>query len=81
VSKAKSYKSKDKLTFGKYKGSTIDWVAQSDPSYINWMYNNGLCDKKTLDRRDRGVYKCRKLKPGYAVVWSGGKVIYDSTLR
>lgn len=27
----------DRLTFGKHRGSTISYVAETDPSYILWM--------------------------------------------
>lgn len=28
------------LTFGKHKGSTPEEIAQDDPSYIVWLYEN-----------------------------------------
>ncbi len=31
---------KDKLTFGKYRGHTLDDVARRNPEYIAWMRSN-----------------------------------------
>lgn len=32
----------DTLTFGRHKGKTVDQVARSTPSYIHWMWENGI---------------------------------------
>jgi hypothetical protein len=34
--KTKNFSLNDKLTFGKYKGYTIEEVLESDPNYIEW---------------------------------------------
>lgn len=65
----KSYKSGERLTFGKHRGRTIDEVAQFDPSYVEWMEANKICDTDTLTRMHRGEYKKRKLPVGYAIVF------------
>lgn len=65
----KDYLSQDKITFGKYKGKTIDYVVQFDPEYIDWMNNTGLCSKNTVDKKNRGEYKKIKIKNGYSWVW------------
>ena len=31
----------DVLTFGKYKGHTVEWLLSNHPSYILWMDENG----------------------------------------
>lgn len=61
----------DRLTFGKHKGLTIDRVAQVDPSYINWMYDSGICDIETIHRRDRGELRNDDLRRGSAKVFVG----------
>lgn len=38
------------FTFGKYKGTTIDMVAEKDPEYLVWAYENvdhfrDVCDE------------------------------------
>ena len=38
------------LTFGKYKGKTPSDVAEKDPSYITWMYEN-VKNKNTCSAR------------------------------
>lgn len=43
-----------KLNFGKYKGSRLDSILYSDPSYIIW-----LKEKKVLNLTDRIVDKAR----------------------
>ena len=66
----RTYRSGDKLEFGRrHLGETIDYVAQFDPTYIDWMHSNGLCDEATVTRRDRGQFKRKRLKDGYAVVF------------
>lgn len=52
----KSYKSMDRLDFGKHKGLTIDRVVQIDPAYIRWMYKNNLCDFDTMSRWRNGEF-------------------------
>ena len=34
----------DIITFGKYKGKTIDWIAENDPSYIIWLNDEQVVD-------------------------------------
>ena len=29
----------DVITFGKYKGKTIDWIAEHNPGYIVWLHD------------------------------------------
>ena len=31
------------LTFGKYKGKTVDWIAENEPGYIVWLQENDVC--------------------------------------
>jgi hypothetical protein len=58
-----------KVTFGgKYLGQTLAHIAQFDPSYLDWMYANGLCSAEIIDKRDRGEFKQKKLSIGYAIV-------------
>lgn len=64
-----SYKSGDVITFGKHKGKTFDSVCQFDSIYIDWMRWQKLCDVETVNRRDRGEYKKKKLPKGYAIVF------------
>lgn len=33
------------MTFGKYKGKTIEEVYRTNPSYFSWMRENGMTDK------------------------------------
>lgn len=41
VDRAKKIKPvKPKFIFGKYKGKTLAWVAENDPEYVNWVFNN-----------------------------------------
>lgn len=65
----KSYKSGDRITFGKHKGQTFDHVCQFDPSYVEWMRDNQICDTDSLTRMHRGEYKHKKLPQGYAIVF------------
>lgn len=41
----------DVLEFGKYKGQTVDWIADHHPDYIIWLSENGVCvvDEDILD--------------------------------
>jgi hypothetical protein len=68
----KTYNSRDKITFGKHKGLTIDRVAQLDPDYITWMRDVGICDTETIHRRDRGELRNDDLPRGSATVWTWG---------
>lgn len=34
----------DIITFGKFKGKTIDWIAKNDPSYIIWLNDEQVVD-------------------------------------
>ena len=34
----------DVITFGKYKGKTIEWIAENDPSYIVWLNDEQIVD-------------------------------------
>ena len=34
----------DIITFGKYKGKTVDWIAANDPSYIIWLNDEQVVD-------------------------------------
>lgn len=36
----KMKKPKPKFVFGKYNGKTLDWVAEADPQYIDWVFHN-----------------------------------------
>jgi len=63
------YKSGDRLPFGKHKGETIDSVAQFDPTYIQWMYDNKICTIDTLHRYHRAEYKKKKFSASYARVF------------
>lgn len=49
----KSYK----FTFGKYKGSTIEYIAETNPSYIIWVSEN--IEWVTID--EEIVTECRKM--------------------
>lgn len=64
---------KRRMTFGKHKGQTLAHIASFDPTYLDWMRGEGLCDEKVIHARDRGefVNKRRKLSAGYAVVFTG----------
>jgi len=33
---------KRRLSFGKYKGKTVDHVIKNDMGYINWLINNAI---------------------------------------
>ena len=41
----------DIFTFGKYKGKTVDWVAEHNPGYIVWLHENKVAeiDEEILD--------------------------------
>lgn len=44
------FKNKDmsyELTFGKYKGKTINQVLQIDRKYLEWLYNSSVLEKMT----------------------------------
>lgn len=71
-------KSGDKIPFGKYKGSTFDFVCQFDMSYIEWMHASKICDDKTLQRAHEGKFKRKKLKEGSARVWEGNRLVYSN---
>lgn len=45
-----------KLTLGKYKGYTYAYVADFDPSYLDWMHANGLCSIDVIHARDRAQF-------------------------
>jgi hypothetical protein len=66
----KSYKSGEIINFGKHKGDTIDHVCQFDPTYVDWMYQAGICDEETVADRDEGNFKHKKLSRGDATVWT-----------
>jgi len=34
----------DVMTFGKYKGKTIEYIIGVDPQYIIWLYRNSIRD-------------------------------------
>ncbi|MBB6734397.1 hypothetical protein [Cohnella zeiphila] len=36
------------MTFGKYKGKTVEEVFQMNPGYFKWMEENGLTEKKSM---------------------------------
>lgn len=36
----KPEKDENCLTFGKYRGKTLEWVQQNDPGYWQWMKEN-----------------------------------------
>lgn len=41
VARAKKMKKpRPKFVFGKYNGKSLDWVAEHDPQYIDWVFNN-----------------------------------------
>lgn len=65
----KSYKSGDKIAFGKHKGLTIDRVSQLDPSYMWWLYKSRIIDEKTITRHNRGELNKNPLPKGKAQVW------------
>ncbi len=58
-----------KLTFGKFNGETLAYIAQFEPGYLDWMYAEGIIDISIIHARDRGEYKRKKLKDGYAIVF------------
>lgn len=37
------------MTFGKYKGKTVEEVFQMNPGYFKWMKENGLTEKEEYD--------------------------------
>ena len=38
----KKLSKKDKLSFGKYKGKTVEWILKNDPQYIRWIFDNKI---------------------------------------
>ena len=34
----------DVLTFGKYKGKSVDWIAENFPGYIVWLAEEKVCE-------------------------------------
>lgn len=38
--KDKLLTTEDKLTFGKYKGYTVEWVLYENPEYLVWAHKN-----------------------------------------
>lgn len=50
VIKPKEFGLKDKLTFGKYKGKTLEFVVKKDPEYIEWAKKN--CESYILKTKD-----------------------------
>lgn len=46
---------KDKLAFGKYRGSTIGWVLENDPAYLLWCMDNVNGFDLHVDTYDRLV--------------------------
>ncbi len=67
----RTYKSMDRIDFGKHKGLTIDRVANVDGSYIQWMKDSGIIDSDTLTRYHQGEFRNDPLQRGYAIVWTG----------
>lgn len=41
----------DIMTFGKYKGKTIEWIVDEQPSYIVWLVENEIieCDDEIYE--------------------------------
>ncbi len=42
-----------KLTFGKYKGKTFEWIFFHDPSYVYWINDNDIQRKFSFESRSR----------------------------
>jgi hypothetical protein len=40
ISNIEDEKKSKKITFGKYKGKSIDWIKQNDAGYIKWCLDN-----------------------------------------
>jgi hypothetical protein len=40
ISNIEKEKKSKKITFGKYKGKSIDWIRQNDDKYIDWCLDN-----------------------------------------
>lgn len=38
------------MTFGKYKGKTIEEVYRTNPSYFSWMRENGMINKPEFQK-------------------------------
>lgn len=32
------------MTFGKYKGKKVNWVAEHNPGYIVWLHDENVCE-------------------------------------
>ena len=45
---------KDTLTFGRYKGKTIDWIRGFDVQYLIWAEREGII---TFHPKKKGVYQ------------------------
>lgn len=41
----------DIMTFGKYKGKTVEWIIDDQPSYIMWLVENEIieCDDEIYE--------------------------------
>lgn len=41
----------DVMPFGKYRGKTVEWIAEHDPAYILWLVENDivLCDQEIYE--------------------------------
>jgi len=48
---ARNYKLDDFFAFGKHEGDQVEDVIEDDPSYIEWLVENGICDfdEETLE--------------------------------
>lgn len=65
----KSYKSGDKINFGKYKGFTVDRVSQVNPEYLEWAYKEKIIDKETITRHHRGELSNDNIPRGYGKIF------------
>lgn len=77
VAKAKKMKKpRPKFVFGKHNGKSLDWVAEHDPQYIDWVFNNvsssywpvGLRSvHETLILEDSGDYDMEEAQELYEI--------------
>jgi hypothetical protein len=58
----------DILTFGMYRGKTIDWVIENNPDYMLWLNEKGIAKfpKCLLDEADESA---RYLEPEEAYMF------------
>lgn len=57
----------NKLTFGKHRGRTIEWIEKSDPNYLNWARENiagfkDVCPAKPKSKSKRSRVKQLNIK-------------------